>query len=168
MTAASGRVRSALKTDLRSRRLRSDAGAFGEVNSFEPNYEGSPVVWPNAAADGICSAKGSHLFEARRGHHLAPAILSSGANAFEALGAGFTLLAIGVPQTTLDRFQSAAADQGLPLTICVTPPEGEVLRYAAALVLVRPDEFVAWTGNTPHVSDAEIREVLQIVQGLVS
>lgn len=144
------------------------AGAFGEVNSFEPNYEGSPVVWPNAAGDGICSAKGSHLFEARRGHHLAPAILSSGANAFEALGAGFTLLAIGVPQTTLDRFRSAAADQGLPLTICVTPPEGEVLRYAAALVLVRPDEFVAWTGNTPHVSDAEIREVLQIVQGLVS
>ena len=144
------------------------AGAFGEVNSFEPNYEGSPVVWPNAAGDGICSAKGSHLFEARRGHHLAPAILSSGANAFEALGAGFTLLAIGVPQTTLDRFRSAAADQSLPLTICVTPPEGEVLRYAAALVLVRPDEFVAWTGNTPHVSDAEIREVLQIVQGLVT
>ena len=143
------------------------AGAFGEVNSFEPNYEGSPVVWPNAAADGICSAKGSHLFEARRGHHLAPAILLSGANAFEALGAGFTLLAIGVPQTTLDRFRSAAADQNLPLTICVNPPEGEVLRYAAALVLVRPDEFVAWTGNTPHVSDAEIREVLQIVQGLV-
>jgi len=144
------------------------AGAVGEVRAFEPNYEGSPVVWPNAAADGVCSAKGSHLFEARPGHHLAPASLSSGENVFEALGAGFTLLAIGVPQATLDRFRSAAADQNLPLTIFVTAPEGEVLRYGAALVLVRPDEFVAWVGNTPEVSDAEIREVLQVVQARVT
>ena len=144
------------------------AGAVGEVNSFEPNYEGSPVVWPNAAGDGVCSAKGSHVFEARPGHHLAPAILSSGKNVFEVLGAGFTLLAIGVPQTTADRFSSAAAEQNLPLAICVTPPEGEVLRYGATLVLVRPDEFVAWVANTTEVGDAEIREVLQVVQALVN
>ena len=101
-------------------------------------------------------------------HHLAPASLSSGENVFEALGAGFTLLAIGVPQATLDRFRSAAADQNLPLTIFVTASEGEVLRYGAALVLVRPDEFVAWVGNTPEISDAEIREVLRVVQAGVT
>jgi 2-polyprenyl-6-methoxyphenol hydroxylase-like FAD-dependent oxidoreductase len=144
------------------------AGTVGEIHSFEPNYEGSPVVWPNAAADGICSAKGAHLFEARPGHHLAPAVLSSGDNVFEALGAGFTLLAIGMPQITVDRFRRAAADQNLPLTVCEAAPEGEVLRYGATLVLVRPDEFVAWTGNTPEVSDAEIREVLQVVQAGVT
>ncbi len=144
------------------------AGAVGEIYSFEPNYEGSPVVWPDPAADGVCSAKGSHRFEARPGHHLAPAILSSGKNVFEILGAGFTLLAIGVPQTTVDRFSSAAAEQNLPLAICVTPPEGEVLRYGATLVLVRPDEFVAWVANTTEVGNAEIREVLQVVQALVT
>ena len=144
------------------------AGAAGEVNSFEPNYEGSPVVWPNAAADGVCSAKGSHLFEARPGHHLAPALLSSGENVFEALGAGFTLLAIGAAQATLDSFQTAAVAQNLPLKIVVAAPEGQVLRYGAALVLVRPDEFVAWTGNTPEISDAEIREVLRVVQAGVT
>ena len=144
------------------------AGAAGEVNSFEPNYEGSPVVWPNAAADGICSAKGSHLFEARPGHHLAPALLSSGENVFEALGAGFTLLAIGAAQATLDSFQTAAVAQNLPLKIVVAAPEGQVLRYGVALVLVRPDEFVAWTANTPEISDAEIREVLRVVQAGVT
>ena len=144
------------------------AGAAGEVNSFEPNYEGSPVVWPNAAADGVCSAKGSHIFEARPGHHLAPALLSSGENVFEALGAGFTLLAIGAAQATLDSFQTAAVAQNLPLKIVVAAPEGQVLRYGVALVLVRPDEFVAWTANTPEISDAEIREVLRVVQAGVT
>jgi 2-polyprenyl-6-methoxyphenol hydroxylase-like FAD-dependent oxidoreductase len=140
------------------------AGAVGEIHAFEPNYAGSPVVWPNAAADGVCTAKGSHVFEARPGHHLAPAILMSGGNVFEAFGSGFTLLAIGMPDTTVNRFRHAAAEQNLPLTICMAAPEGEVLRYAAALILVRPDAFVAWTGNTPEVSEAEVREVLQLVQ----
>ena len=144
------------------------AGAAGEVNSFEPNYEGSPVVWPNAAADGICSAKGAHIFEARPGHHLAPAILSSGENVFEALGAGFTLLAIGAAQATLDSFQTAAVAQNLPLKIVVAAPEGQVLRYGVVLVLVRPDEFVAWTANTPEISGTEILEVLRVVQAGVT
>ncbi|MES2189758.1 MAG: FAD-dependent monooxygenase [Pseudomonadota bacterium] len=141
------------------------AGVVGEVNSFEPNYEGSPVVWP---VDGhaACSAKGSHRFEARAGHHLAPAALASGGNVFESLGTGFSLLAIGVPQTTVERFRAAAAEQKLPLTICVAEPEGEVLRYDAALVLVRPDEFVAWASNASEVSDDQIQEVLRMIQGV--
>lgn len=143
------------------------AGVVGEIHSFEPNYEGSPVVWPGDG-DSVCSARGSHRFEARSGHHLSPALLSSGGNAFEALGTGFTLLAIGVPQTTVENFQRVAAEQNLPLTVCVAAPEGEALRYAAALVLVRPDEFVAWTGNTPEPDHAEIRQVLRMIQGVVN
>lgn len=71
-----------------------------------------------------------------------------GENVFEALGADFTLLAIGIPQNTVDSFRRAAADQNLPLTICVTALEGEVSRYRAALVLVRPDAFVACRKHT--------------------
>jgi len=144
------------------------AGAVGEIHAFEPHYAGSPVVSRNPATDGVSSAKGSHLFEARPGHHLAPASLPTGNNVFEALGSGFTLLAIGVPQVIVDRFRSAAAKQNLPLSILVIAPEGEVLRYCAALVLVRPDEFVAWVRNTPEVSEAEILKVLQVVQALAT
>ena len=138
-------------------------GAVGEVNAFEPNYEGSPVVRP-VGPDGVCSAKGSHQFTARVGHHLAPAMLPSGDNVFEHLGPGFTLLAIGVAQPTIDRFQTAAAERRLPLTLVAAALKGEIARYGAALVLVRPDAFVAWTQDSPEVSEAEIREVLRTVQ----
>ena len=41
------------------------AGAVGEIQSFEPNYEGSPIVF--GPPGGHCSAVGSHSFEARAG-----------------------------------------------------------------------------------------------------
>src|SRR5581483_6067548 len=68
------------------------SGARSEVNVFEPNYEGSPIVW--GAPGATCSAVGSHAFAARAGHHLAPQPLSSGRNVFEELGEGFTLLCL--------------------------------------------------------------------------
>lgn len=55
--------------------------------------EGSGVVW---GSDGCSSgAKGSHRFEARPGHYLAPAELPSSRNVFEVLGTGFSLLVVG-------------------------------------------------------------------------
>jgi 2-polyprenyl-6-methoxyphenol hydroxylase-like FAD-dependent oxidoreductase len=48
------------------------AGAVGEVHAFEPHYEGSPLVHRSSGEAGTSSAKGSHRFEARAGHHLAP------------------------------------------------------------------------------------------------
>ena len=83
---------------------------------------------------------------------------------FDALGQGYTLLAMDVPQTTVERFRAAAASLGLPLTICAALPEGEVLRYGACLVLVRPDEFVSWVCKTAEVTDAEVKQVLQRIQ----
>lgn len=140
--------------------IRSD-GTADEINSFEPNYEGSPIVWSHAADQGVCSAKGAHTFKAQPGHHLAPALLPSGENVFELLGSGYTLLAIGVPDRTVDAFRAAAAAQNLPLSVVVALPVGEVLRYESALILVRPDEFVAWVGNTNEVSQAEIQAVFE-------
>ena len=67
-------------------------GAVGEVHAFEPHYEGSPLVWQEGSGEQACSAKGSHRFEARAGHHLAPATLTSDQNLYEVLGQQFTLL----------------------------------------------------------------------------
>jgi hypothetical protein len=71
-------------------------GAVGEVHAFEPHYEGSPVVWTEGSDGRKPSAAGAHRFEGQAGHHLAPAMLASGRKVFEALGTGFTLIAIGV------------------------------------------------------------------------
>jgi 2-polyprenyl-6-methoxyphenol hydroxylase-like FAD-dependent oxidoreductase len=123
-------------------------GAAGEVNAFEPNYEGSPVVagpWPDHAPGG--SAVGQHDFQARAGHHLAPAGLSDGHNVYQALGPGFSLLALGADPASVAAFEAAATALGLPLQVLRDDAGGERQRYGARLVLVRPDQFVAWSGS---------------------
>jgi 4-hydroxyisophthalate hydroxylase len=124
-------------------------GAIGEVNSFEPHYEGSPVVSRDGSDGASSSAVGSHEFEARAGHHLAPAVMADGRNVYEALGPDFTLLALDADPATVDTFRRAAADLRLPLTVVDDPGVGEMGRYEARLVLVRPDHFVAWAGASP-------------------
>ena len=142
-------------------------GAVGEVHAFEPNYEGSPVVWHAGGERGVCSAKGSHRFDARAGHHLPPARLGSGANVFDVLGAGFTLLAFDALPDAAQAFMDAAVALELPLTVLEAPAEGEAARYQARLVLVRPDQFVAWSTREPQVSFDEAGSILKLACGRV-
>ncbi len=138
-------------------------GAVGEVHAFEPNYEGSPVMWPGGR--GACSAKGSHRFEARAGHHLAPAALSDGRRVEEQLGSGWTLLALGAHPESVQAFRAAAEAFGAPLETIEDSGDGEARRYDAALVLVRPDHFVAWTTSETSVTRAQADAVLALAMG---
>jgi len=140
-------------------------GAVGEVHAFEPNYEGSPLVARAAGAARVCSAKGSHRFDARAGHHLAPAALDSGAQVFDVLGAGFTLLALGPPAAAVQALRDAALALGIPLTVVQARAEGEAARYAASLVLVRPDQFVAWAASPVALRVDEAQQLLRLAQG---
>jgi 2-polyprenyl-6-methoxyphenol hydroxylase-like FAD-dependent oxidoreductase len=137
--------------------------AVGEVHAFEPNYEGSMVVCDSEGK--VSSAKGSHRFEARAGHHLAPASQPEGMNIYDHLGPGFTLLAIGAPKSAVEAFREAAAALSLPITIVMADSEGEASRYGAKLVVVRPDQFVAWVGDTATQGEAQV--VLFIASGQV-
>lgn len=120
------------------------SGARTEVNAFEPNYEGSSIVM--CGHSGAPSAVGAHRFKARPGHHLAPQQLSCGRNVFEALGSGYNLIDLG-DGTAREQFEAAAGARGVPLTcISDTPADGRE-RYEAEVILVRPDQFVAWTGH---------------------
>jgi 4-hydroxyisophthalate hydroxylase len=119
------------------------SGARSEVNAFEPSYEGSGVI--SGPPGGRCTAVGLHAFKARPGHHLAPHVLPSGRNVFEELGDGFTLLVLGDDKATADAFAAAARSLGVPLQIVRDASDAGCSRYEAALVLVRPDQFVAWT-----------------------
>lgn len=143
-------------------------GAIGEVHAFEPNYEGSPVVRGPNGARRVSSAKGSHRFEARAGHHLAPAMLGSGANVYEALGPGFTLLALGADPDAVQAFRGAAAELNLPLTVVEDDARGEAARYEATCVLVRPDQFVAWSTRESRLASGEARQVLGLAKGDVA
>jgi 4-hydroxyisophthalate hydroxylase len=121
------------------------SGARSEVGAYEPHYEGSPVVW--GPASGVSGALGGHAFEARAGHHLAPQPLSSGANVFDALGQRYALLSFGADTSRVRALAKAAEALGTPLSIVEDSCVGGREKYDADLVLVRPDQFVAWTSR---------------------
>ncbi len=128
----------------------------GEVatSSYEPHYEGSPIVWGPPGS--VCGVRGRHTFEARAGHHLAPVVLSSGVSIFERLAGGFTLIALGGDQEPAVAFQAAATDLGVPLHVIADTLDGQRAAYGQRLILVRPDQHVAWTGNHPPADAAAV------------
>lgn len=120
-------------------------GAGNEVESFEPRYCGSSIVWGKEGASS--GAVGSHTFTAEAGRHLAPQSLSDGSDVFERLGPGFSLLAFDAKAEDVREFSAAAARHGIPLIVVLDTAAGSRAQYGNRLVLVRPDHFVAWSGD---------------------
>jgi 2-polyprenyl-6-methoxyphenol hydroxylase-like FAD-dependent oxidoreductase len=135
----------------------SDVG--NRFQACETSYEGSPVV--HGPPGGYCGAHGAHMFKARVGHHLAPQTLSSGKNVFEELGRGFALLAFDADHATAEAFERAARKYRIPFkVVCDSYGEGRKA-YEVKLILVRPDQFVAWSGDRcPEDVDALMAKVI--------
>ncbi|MBF9031623.1 monooxygenase [Rhodobacterales bacterium HKCCE3408] len=115
-----------------------------EVFAFEPNYEGSPVI----GGDGAPSALGDHRFDARPGHHFAPRAMSSGGTTYEAMDpSGFTIFDFA-RNGMGEGFLRAAKDGQMPIRLIVDTFEGERRDYGAPVILVRPDGYVAWAGES--------------------
>ncbi|MCL2394970.1 MAG: FAD-dependent monooxygenase [Acidimicrobiaceae bacterium] len=126
--------------------------------AYEPNYGGSPVVFGSEGA--TSGVSGGHTFAAQAGHHLAPLVLSSGRNVYEELGSDFTLIALGADPAVVEGFEASARAQGVPLKVLTDSREGDRQEFRAGLVLVRPDQFVAWAGDQePSDIEALFRRV---------
>lgn len=117
--------------------------------TYEPHYDGSPVIW--GAPGATSGARGVHTFAARPGHHLPPQALSSGRTVFEELGQGFTLLAFGADEADVAGIERTAAALDLPLKVIRDGYDGGREAYGERLILVRPDQYVAWAGE--HVPE---------------
>ena len=138
------------------------SGASDEVNSFNPNYAGSPIVFgPRGAAS---SAIGSHRYEAQAGFHLTPQPLSSGSNIYEELGEGFSLIDLAGGNAG-PAFAQAAAELHIPLKVIKDSVAGGREKYQASVILVPPDQFVAWTGEKWAGGKAEAARVLRRAAG---
>jgi len=82
--------------------------------------------------------------------------LSSGRNVFEELGAGFTLLAFDIDDETVSRFEHAASQLNIPLTVVRDTYADSRLEFESPLMLVRPDQFLAWVSNGGSIDPAAI------------
>lgn len=123
------------------------SGGNAKVFSFEPHYEGSSIVY--GLDNGVSSAHGSHQYTARTGHHLPPQPLSSGKNIYEELGDGFSLLALDVADDVIKTFAQRAQALNIPLKIIRDTRADGREAYKASLILIRPDQFIAWCGDHP-------------------
>jgi 2-polyprenyl-6-methoxyphenol hydroxylase-like FAD-dependent oxidoreductase len=148
------------------RAWKAQTDSQSRVQGYEPNYEGSAIV--AGPPHGTCSAHGTHAFKARAGHHLTPQPLSSGRNIFEELGTGFTLLVLDENEYKNEgagdraSFEQAAKALCVPLKVVRDTCREELKRYESRLILIRPDQYVVWTGDAPP---DDVRALLAMATG---
>src|SRR5579862_1833498 len=104
----------------------------------------------------LAATRGEHTLQARAGHHLAPALLSSGRNVFEELGPGYALIALTDDSRPAAAFQAAAMALRIPLRVLADTFAGPRTAYGSRFILVRPDQYVAWTGDDLPANPAVI------------
>lgn len=119
-------------------------------------YAASPVI---AYGEEIPQASPAWPYEpsaapGRRAPHL---WLEDGRSLFDLFGAGFTLLVLpGAEPADCEAIERDFHDAGAPLEVIhAHDPRLEPL-YQATLVLIRPDQHVAWRGSQwpgPHIAD---------------
>ncbi|MFJ9344293.1 FAD-dependent monooxygenase [Streptomyces sp. NPDC101733] len=124
-------------------------------------YDGSPVVDAGGDApppdafttytpSGVPGGRAPHLWlEEGDGRREEGDGAGERASLFDRFGAGFTLLSLCAIHPDTSGFEEAARERGVPLSVLrVHDPAAREL-YGRDLVLVRPDQHVAWRGNRP-------------------
>ena len=77
-----------------------------------------------------------------------PQALSGERNLAAELGTGFTLLAFGAEDRDVQAIEVAAESLKVPLKIVRDSIEDGREKYEAKLILVRPDQYVVWGGES--------------------
>jgi hypothetical protein len=129
--------------------------------TFGARYDGSPVIVPDGTAPPP-DEPNRYAPTACPGGRAPHAWLPDGRSLFDAFNFEWTLLALGSesPDTAAFEENAAALRMDLKVVRCSDPRLLELCE--APLVLVRPDQIVAWRGH--RTTDA--RAVLHAVTGV--
>ena len=108
-------------------------------------YDASPVI----VDDGTPPLPESQAYSptARPGARLPHLWLSDGASLYDRLGSGLSLLRLR-DDAEIAPFIESAATRGVPLTVLELRDQTLEEFYGASLLLVRPDQHVAWRGTS--------------------
>jgi 2-polyprenyl-6-methoxyphenol hydroxylase-like FAD-dependent oxidoreductase len=152
-----------------ARKLTGDhfnAHARAEFNipgiTFGGRYDGSPIIVADGAAPPPDRAN-SYTPTACPGGRAPHLWLEDGRSLYDAFGFEFTLLRLGARPADAAPFAAAAAEMHIPLAVVDIARDEPRELYQADLVLIRPDQIVAWRGN----SSADASAVLSRATGRV-
>jgi 2-polyprenyl-6-methoxyphenol hydroxylase-like FAD-dependent oxidoreductase len=135
---------------------REHAGAYLERHAcaefnipgitFGGRYDGSPIIVPDGTSPPPDTA-GAYVPTACPGGRAPHAWLDGETSLFDTFGFEWSLLRLGPASPAGEAFSDAAAALGIDLRIVTAPANLREL-YESDLALIRPDQIVAWRGNS--------------------
>jgi FAD-dependent monooxygenase len=129
-------------------RYRSPIIISDAKENTEPKWTPSaytPTTWPGS--------RPPHVF------------LSDGRAIFDGFGRDWTLITFDVTSNASEHFQTAAARLSVPMKLLALSQEPLARAlYERDLLLIRPDQHVAWRANVVE-SEAEAERILRAVTG---
>lgn len=118
-------------------------------------YEGSVIDVPDGTPPTPFETT-RYIPTARPGHRAPHWASVDGRSLFDELGPGFTLLHMGPREIEIQNLVEAAAERDVPLEVVRHSEPRLHELYAANLVLVRPDQHVAWRSDEPPANANEL------------
>ena len=121
-------------------------------------YDASPVVIHDTEppSDDLVDYRPSSVPGGRAPHVWIGAGRGAGDSLFDRLGPGFTVLRLGPRSPNADGLLAAFAERGVPVkALDVQSPAARDL-YERDIVVVRPDQHVAWRGNADPPDAADV------------
>jgi hypothetical protein len=115
-------------------------------------YDGSPIIAANGGApphDDYENYTPSSVPGGRAPHYWPGPGRGTGDSLFDRFGKGFTLLRLGGRAVDTSSIEAAARKRNVPLTVLDLPDADARDLYGRDLALIRPDQYIAWSGNKP-------------------
>ena len=140
----------AMRLAMGERIVAADASQFNSVGvQLGYYYDNSPINVNDGTPPPLFSLD-RYLPTSRPGSRAPHVWLRDGKALYDALGPDFTLLRLGNPPHEVRALEAAAKNRRVPLSV-LDVPEPEVLATYEdfPLVLIRPDQHVAWRGRKP-------------------
>lgn len=126
--------------------------------TFGGRYDGSPAIVADGSAPPPDTAN-SYAPTACPGGRPPHVWLADGRSLYDLFGFEWTLLRLSSEKTSA--FEEAARRRNLDLKIVDLENEEARDLYQADLALIRPDQIVAWRGNSDGGADAVLRQCVQ-------
>jgi hypothetical protein len=134
--------RDSLRGDLET--FKEEFASLGIV--LGARYDGSPLIVSDGTAPPP-DEPAKYIPSATPGGRMPHYWIGETESIFDKLGFWFTLAQVGPGAPDVSAFKQAANDLGLPLTIVQVEEVGALELYGASLLLLRPDQHIAWRGD---------------------